>query len=45
LAATIFLESGLEEIKLIMEANLVTQGPGLEHNGGKNGLFAGMMLM
>jgi len=41
----VFLESGVEEFQLIMEAFLVAQSPGPLHQCCKNGLFAGRMVM
>jgi hypothetical protein len=41
----IFFESGLKELQLTMEALLVTQSPGHVHQGCKNGLFIGRVVM
>lgn len=41
----VFLESGLEEFQLNMEALLVTQSPGPLHQCCKNGLFAGRVVI
>ena len=41
----IFLENGLEEFQLNMEAFLVTQSPGSVHQVCKNSLYVGKMVM
>jgi hypothetical protein len=42
---TVFLESGFEEIHLIMETFLVTKSPGSVHQGRKNALYVGGMVV
>jgi len=41
----IFLENGLEELKLNTKAFLVTQSPGSMHQVWKNSLCVGRMVM
>jgi len=45
LAVPIFLESGIEECLLIMEAPLITQESRPEHQGGEDGLSVGRVVM
>jgi len=45
LAVSIFLENGLEECLLIMEIPLITQECGPVHQGGKDGLSVGWVVM
>ena len=42
---TVFLESGFEEIHRIVETFLVTKSPGSVHQGRKNALYVGGMVV